>query len=226
MRRKGPRAAGLAAAAAFLFALECSPQVNAPADLTAVSPEQRLKDYLEYSRFPDNSRPAGPSTPDFSELRPAKDRSKAAEAVSWGRAYVEGGSLSIPFQVRVTEGGRFAFSTLALKPDGSKFAVLTAEADLSPGRHTLKFTLFGKIITDSGYASPLQLPGIAGERIARDEDVSKALSSGTEPPGGRLPVFAEALVLEGFRPGSFSSTAWDSPLKRQKIRELEAEIKK
>lgn len=219
------RPAGFVSAFVILFAaLSCDPPANSSADDTAVDPSIRLADYLKYSQFPESSRPAGMDSPDLEELRPARGKSEGAAVAGWGEPRIEKGSLVIPFVVEVRQAGRFAFSTVVERPGQGKFAVLTHDADLTAGRHTLSFLLFGKIIRDADYASPLLIRGIAGERTPTDAELDAASRAVTAPPEGRLPLFKENLKISGFAVSSFSRAEWDSPEKQRRISELRAEI--
>lgn len=209
----------------ILAACSCdAPPVNSSTEETAVDPRIRLSDYLKHSEYPETSRPANSDSRDLAEMRPARGKSESARIENWGKPFLKDGSLQIPFTVDVKETGRYAFSTVVDRPGRGKFAVLSCDAELLPGRRTLFFVLFGKIIRDADYAAPLLIPGIAGERIATQADVDQALQNGKAPPEGRLVLFESKLEIAGYSVSDFSPAVWDSPEKRARIRELEEEI--
>lgn len=209
---------------ALLFAGFCQgPPANSSAEQTAVSAEIRLRDYLKYSQYPDFSRPADVDSPEIEEMRPSHRLASGAQVTGWGIPRQVGGSLVIPFQVDVRSAGRYAFSTLAKELNQRKFAVLTKDAEMKVGTHTLEFILFGKMFRDRGSVPVLILEGIAGERIPTEKELEAAASTG-QTTEGRLELFRRSLRIEALPADAFSAAEWNSPEKQNRIAELKAEV--
>ncbi len=195
---------------------------------TTVSPEGRLADYIEFSRFPDTSRPARTDTPELDGLiATGKSAASSAEILAWDGEELRGGSLVVFLRVRALEPGRFSFRAVLVDADGKKIALATETRDLSAGIHRIGLPFYGLIFHESKWKSPFALAGAAGERLPTDADLTQAVrpdGSVKPPPEGRLTSFRVPYKTKTYNAGDFTKREWDSPEKAARIRALNEEI--
>lgn len=195
---------------------------------TTVSPERRLADYLDQSRFPETSRPARPDTPELDGLvATEKSAASSAEIVGWDGEELRAGSLVVFLRVRVRDAGRYSFRSILSDADGVKLAVATETKDLAIGNHRIALLFYGLIFHETRWKTPFILQGAAAERLPTDAELANAVKpdgSVNPPPEGRLTTLRKTYSTKNYKLNDFSKAVWDSPEKQARIRALKEEI--
>lgn len=201
----------------FCFVFCAKPEMTVDGSNTEVSATQRLKDYLQQSKYPENNWLIKPD--DFSlENTPTLpgDASAAAKIEAILTDKISRGSLVVSFKVAIKQPGSYSFRTY-LQSDGAKNLVhAMATRKLAPGSHTVEFLFYGKAIRDCGYFGRYTVPGIVGEKLP-DDDASAA--------SGKLHFLKAVYITKSYAREKFTDRDWDSKEKRAKIKALQAEIK-
>lgn len=214
----------------FLIVAACDEPMGPDMDMSdvAVSAEQRLKDYRELSRYPDQSRPAGPETPELEDW-PGMDKTRkdSARFSGWDGEEFRDGSLIVFVKLDVKEAGRYSFTTVLEEASSSrKLAVSTVTRDLPAGKVRVALEFYGLILREAGSGGPFLLKGLLGERLLNDADVEK-LTTGRlgENPEGVLAPLASEYRTRAYPVDGFTAREYDSPEKRRRIEELEREVR-
>lgn len=193
-----------------------------------VSAARRLKDYRELSRYPDQSRPANAETPELGDWPGMnKQRVSSARIVGWDGDALRDGSLYVYAKVDVKEAGRYSFTTvLEEAAGGRKIAVSTPTLDLPAGPARVPLQFYGLILREAGTGGPFRLPGLLGERLLSDEDVRRLTAGELKSnPEGVLAPLETGYTTAAYANADFTDREWDSPEKRRRIKELEAEVR-
>lgn len=200
---------------------------------TEVSAEQRLKDYLVDSRYPVNSRPARDDTPTDLRKWPGLPEAKSDGAAieSYAGEKLIGGSLYVDVRVTVSEAGRYSFFTVLRKQGETQpLVVSTVTRDLAAGPALVRFEFYGLILREAagagGVAQVYEIPAVGGERIPNDQELQELIEGRREAsPAGRLEPLLKSHATAAYAPDQFTDRVWDAPEKRDRIAELEAEVR-
>ncbi|MBL8018126.1 MAG: hypothetical protein JNM27_00555 [Leptospirales bacterium] len=207
------------------------PPVNSSTEDTAVDPITRLEHYRKESRYPPDSRPAQNLSFDLGQIPLVDgDATRDASIARFVSDALEDGSLSVRFQVQVKTAGRYSFKTIVADEREKPLALCLLTQDLKSGTHTLTFRLYGLIVREAipsgNVKASFQFPGIVGERLPNDQELQQfAEGKLARPPQGALKTLHQKYVTQKYSPNGFSDREWDSAEKRNRIQELEAEVK-
>lgn len=206
---------------------------------TEVSARERLQDYLHYSRYPDNSRPATREAPAPEDIPLIEgDASNHAQIESIESLAEKKQSISLNFKVHVKTTGTYRFHSLLLCTTRRKNAdsdetmhyppvatgSTTVELKKSDSLQTVEIVFYGLIIRESG-CTQFGIQSIAGEKIPGGNDADIVASGGSIATGGLKPlVLDEPVFSEKYRSEDFTDKKFDSPGKQQKIDELKRQI--
>ena len=233
---RSPMALVLAPGASLIFATilfaTCGEPMgpNTNPDDVMVSAAQRLKDYRELSRYPDDSQPANASTAELKAWpgiagQPAPS---GARIVAYDGEELRNGSLYIFVKVNVESAGRYSFVTVLETADGArKLAVSRPTLDLPAGPARVALPFYGLILHEARTGGPYRLRGVIGERMLTADDIDR-MTSGGDPaasPEGALPALKAEYRTAQYDLARFTTREHDSPEKRQRLRELEAEAR-
>ncbi len=130
-------------------------------------------------------------------------------------------------RVDALEAGRYSFTTvLHDATTGQALATGTLTRDLPAGRTRIPLEFYGLILSEKKATGPFLVKGLLGERLLNDTEI-KDLTEGKLPvsPEGVLEPLGVEYRTRAYLLEQFTDREFDSPEKRQRIRDLEAEVR-
>lgn len=221
------------------FCFSCEGGTTIDGSNTQVSAKERLQDFLHYSRYPDNSRPADRNTPAPEDIPLMQgDASDSAEIRSIDSLILTDGSVQLKVNVRILKPGTYRFHSLLLCAARRKnadsdetmhyppvaTASNTAAFDHASDSETVTLTFYGLILREAG-CTQFGIQSISGERIPGANDADIVASGGSVQTGALKPlILEEPYFTDKYRIEQFTDKKFDSPGKQQRIEELKREI--
>lgn len=182
---------------------------------TEVSAEQRLRDYLSHSKYPEENRLLASEEQELEKIPLITGEAMdSATIVGFSGEKLEKNSLIVSFKVKIHHAGSFSFRTYLQSETGRPLIQAMLTRELGRGEQTLHFFFYGKAIRDAGNTGRFVLPGIVGEKLP---DAAGHM--------GRLRYLPSAYRTKLYRSADFTEQDWDSKEKRAKILELKKQIK-
>ncbi|PJZ71606.1 hypothetical protein CH373_02920 [Leptospira perolatii] len=142
------------------------------------------------------------------------------------------GSLVIKAGLNIFKAGNYHLEANLVHPgSGSPIAWASFDGKLQGGRQEVEFLFFGKLLKDAGFDGPYSIQQLRGHRVNLPIDpewfkqgeagMKKILAAkSTEPDKELIAPFKDSYATRTYDLNTFSSKAWQSPEKEQKIQSL------